>query len=168
MKRILILFLVVSAALPLAAVDGDQVRYVGGTATAVKPGEIGQLDLTSEEALKFEHAGKKVSIPYADLESFQYTNPVARHLGVMPAIATRLIRARQRRHIFRIVYHSPGGVQQASIFEVSKSMSETLNSVLEIRLHRTCGTTKQGLPFESASVHKPKFCACGGCSEVHR
>src|SRR5215470_8470065 len=106
MKRTLILCVLLSLALPLAAVDGDPVMYVGGTVSLMKAGDMGRLDLRSADMLSFEHSGDKLTISCADIESFRYTNPVAHHLGLMPAIAVALMRAPRHRHFFRVVYRS--------------------------------------------------------------
>lgn len=129
------LFLVLS--LPMAAVDGQQVKYVGGTAPGVNAGVVGRLDTTSDTSLTFEHAGNKLTIPYASIESFDYSKEVARHLGVLPAIAVALLRIRQRRHFFRISYSGPNDVAQVAVFEVPKQMPRTLHAVLQARAPHT-------------------------------
>ena len=51
---------------------------------------------------------------------------VARHLGVVPAIAVGLVKRWQRRHYFRITYHDESKTQQVAIFEVSKGDAPAL------------------------------------------
>jgi hypothetical protein len=141
MKRILVTCLLAAFLLPLpiSAVDGDQVMYVGGTAGIVlKKGVIGKLDTTSQAALNFESPGGKLVIPFEEIESYEYSQEVARHLGVLPAIAVGLVKRRQRRHFFRITYHDENKVQQVAIFEVSKETPHTLMAILQGRAPQGC------------------------------
>jgi len=137
------LFLLLS--LPAAAVEGSPAKYVGGTASGMGADVIGQLDTTSDTALIFKHPGAKLEIPYAAIQSSAYSEEVARHLGVLPAIAIGLIRMRQHRHFFRISYRDQNGVTQIVILEVPKHTVRVLQAVLDARgprpsrRHRSCG-----------------------------
>lgn len=122
-------------AVPALAVEGSQVMYVGGSATGVVAGTIGNLDMTSETVLIFQSAAGKIEIPYAAIQSFEYSSEVSRHLGVMPAIAVSLLKMRQHRHFFRVSYRDQGDIAQVVIFEVPKGMPRTLKAVLEDRSH---------------------------------
>src|SRR6266849_6728263 len=127
----------------MAAVENDQVMYMGGTPLALRAGVIGRLDTTSEKSLNFESfegklPGTKLLIPYADIQSFEYSKEVTRHLGVMPAIAVGLVRIRQHRHYFRISYRGADDVSQVVVFEVPKQMPRTLEAVLKTRAPQSC------------------------------
>jgi hypothetical protein len=124
-------FLILSV--PALAVEGNQVIYVGGSATGVVAGTLGNLDMTTETVLIFQSAAGKIEIPYAAIQSFEYSTEVSHHLGVMPAIAVGLVKKRQRRHFFRISYLDRKDVTQVAIFEVPKGMPRTLKAVLEDR-----------------------------------
>ncbi|MGB8759963.1 MAG: hypothetical protein WCD01_03660, partial [Candidatus Sulfotelmatobacter sp.] len=87
-----ILCLLLALAAPVFAVDDGQVMYAGGTVPGLPAGAVGRLDTTSEESLTFEYSGTQVLIPYSQIESFEYSTEVTRHLGVMPAIAVGLIK----------------------------------------------------------------------------
>jgi hypothetical protein len=124
--------------LSASALDSSHTKYVGGTLPGVTPGVIGRLDTTSDTALIFEHAGKKVEIPYAAIESHKYSKEVARHLGVLPTIAVGLLKVRQHRHFFRISYRVPGAAAaQVLVFEVPKQMPRTLEAILQARAPST-------------------------------
>ena len=131
MKKLLAICLLL--VLPAAAVDGDQVMYMGGTVPSLHAGVIGRLDTTSETSLVFEYSGTKLLIPYADIQSFEYSKEVTRHLGVMPAIAVGLVRIRKHRHYFRISYRASDNAQQVAVFEIPKHMPRTLEAVLGAR-----------------------------------
>ena len=138
-----LLFLSLSAA---ALTDGHA-KYVGGTAPNMIAGAVGRLETTSETSLIFEHAGNKLEIPYASIESSDYNKEVARHLGVLPLIAVGLIKTRQHRHFFRISFRLPGSTTaQVAIFEVPKHMPRNLQAILDARAPHTDKSCKSGLP----------------------
>jgi hypothetical protein len=124
--------------LSASALENGHAKYVGGTLPGVTAGTVGRLYTTSETTLIFEHAGSKVEIPYASIESHKYSKEVARHLGVLPTIAVVLLKVRQHRHFFRISYRVPGAaVAQVVIFEVPKQMPRTLEAILQTRAPST-------------------------------
>jgi len=140
MKKLMAFCLLMALALPVAAVEDDQVMYVGGTTPALRAGTVGHLDTTSETSLTFEHSGgAKLLIPYADIESFEYSTEVTRHLGVLPAIGVGLVKMRRHRHYFRISYRGADSVSQVAVFEVPKHMPPTLQAVLKARAPQGCG-----------------------------
>jgi hypothetical protein len=138
MKSLVTLFLLLALTLPAAAVEGSQVMYFGGTVPALTSGLVGRLDTTSETSLAFEYGSNKLVIPYAAIESFQYTTEVTHHLGVLPAIAVALLKKRERQHFFRISYRDADHGKQVAVFEVPKHMPRTLQAVLEARAPQTC------------------------------
>ena len=120
--------------LSAAALEDGHAKYVGGTLPSVTAGVVGRLDTTSETSLIFQHAGNKLAIPYASIESYEYSKEVARHLGVLPAIAVGLVKMRRHRHFFRISYRSQGSpATQVALFEVPKHMPRTLQAILQTR-----------------------------------
>jgi len=144
----LLVFCLLFLSLPAVAVDGSQVKYVGGTLAGVAPGTIGKLDTTHDMSLTFDNGRGKLEIPYDAIQSFEYQKEVTRHLGVLPAIAVSLFRIRQHRHFFRISYldtrldarpdtgldpNHDHRLTQAVVFEVPKHMPRTLQAVLETR-----------------------------------
>lgn len=138
MKRLAALLLLLAVSVPAGATDDGQVLYIGGTVPNLKSGEVGRLNTTSETALSFEYSGGSVSIPYANIASFEYHEEIARHLGVLPAIAVGLVKARQHKHFFRITYRDSNAANQVALFEVSKQMSPALAAVLYARSPLGC------------------------------
>ena len=138
MKKMITLVAVVTISLSAVAVDLGQVAYVGGTVPGVKEGTVGQLDTSVETALEFVYSGGKVSIPFAKIDSFEYTVKRARQLGVLPTIAIGLFKHLQRRHFFRIAYHDEANTPQVAVFEVPKQMPQTLLAVLQARAPQGC------------------------------
>ncbi len=137
MKHLMTLCFLLAMTLPLAAVEDGQAMYVGGTVPAVKAGAIGRFDTTSETTITFESAGNKLEIPYAGIQSCQFSTEVTHHLGVLPAIAVGLLKARERRHFFRISYRE-GTAAQSAVFEVPKHMTPTLQAILQARTPQIC------------------------------
>ena len=122
----------------MAVEDGD-VIYAGGTIAAVAPGSTGQINTAARDALIFEGKGNRFEIPYAAISSFEISQDVARHLGVLPAIGTGLLRHRQRRHFLRIEFQPANATPHVVIFEVPKYMPKVLQAVLETRAPQACG-----------------------------
>jgi hypothetical protein len=141
MTRFLAFCFVLVCYLPAVAVEDGQVMYSGGTVPGLNSGVVGRLDLSSESSLIFEHQGSRLAIPYAAIESYEYSKEVTRHLGVLPAIAVGLIKERQHQHFFRISYRDGEGVFQVAIFEVSKRLPRSLNAVLQERAPKACKVT---------------------------
>jgi hypothetical protein len=133
MKKFAAFGLLLVFTLPALAVEDGQVMYLGGTAPGVNVGVVGRLDTTAETALIFEYAGNKLEIPYAAIQSFEYSKEVTHHLGVLPAIAVGMFKMRRHGHFFRISYHDSNNVAQAVVFEVSKQLPKTLLAVLTTR-----------------------------------
>lgn len=101
------------------ALDEGHARYLGGTVQGLPVGVVGRLDTTSATSLIFEQAGNKVGIPYASIESYEYSKDVTRHLGVLPAIAVGLVKMRRHSHYFSISYRTEsGGPAQIVVLEV--------------------------------------------------
>jgi hypothetical protein len=141
MSRFLAVCFVLICCLPALAVEDGQVMYTGGTVPGLNSGVIGRLDTASETALIFECPGSRLEIPYAAIDSFEYSEDVRRHLGVLPAIAVGLIKERQHQHFFRISYRAGDGVSQVAIFEVSKHLPRSLNAVLRERAPKACSVS---------------------------
>ena len=138
MKKFLAFSLALLLTLPAVAVDDGYAVYVGGTAPDMNAGSVGKLDTTGETALLFTYAGNKIEIPYASIESYEYSKEVTRHLGVMPAIAAGLVKMRRHSHYFRISYRGADGVAQVAVFEVTKHMPRALGAILQARAPGTC------------------------------
>ena len=143
MKKFVVFCLLLIVSLPAVALEDGQTMYVGGTRADAHAGVVGTLDITSPRALIFKYPGGSLLIPYTSVESFQFSQDVTRHLGVLPAIAVGLLMKRRHRHFFHISYRDSDNVAQAAIFEVPKHLPRTLEVVLQTRSPQAC---KQSLP----------------------
>lgn len=124
--------------LPAFAIKNDEARYIGGTAANIRMGTVCRLNLASDESLIIESRGQRLAIPYADIDSFQYSKEAKWRFGVLPAIAIGLIRPWPRAHFFRITFHDQHKVPQVVVFEVPKTAPRALQAVLEARVPRSC------------------------------
>ncbi|HWQ03334.1 MAG TPA: hypothetical protein VNL38_02540 [Candidatus Nitrosotenuis sp.] len=137
----------VGAASPFTSVvEGERVRYIGGSIPNLKANTVGRLDTTNILALKFESADGEVEIPYKLIRAFQYERRLARHLGVALTVAVALVKHRQRRHIIRISYFDAQGTPQAGVFEVSKDNAIAVVAVLQARAPKPCPRNERILP----------------------
>lgn len=139
MKRVAILVMLLALPWLAAAVEDGQVVYVGGTVPAMKEGVAGRLKTNSETMLSFEYSGGTgLAIPFAKIESYEYSQQAARHLGVLPGVAVALVKRRQKRHYFKISFRDDRDAQQVAIFEVPKQMPRTLLAILQSRAPQGC------------------------------
>ena len=138
MKRLLTALVILSLAVPALAsgVEGEDVKYVGGTIANLKEGGVGRLDIAGNNAFVFEYGGSRVKIPYASIQRFQYTQPLARRLGVAATIAVGIVKRRQRRHVVEVYFRDIAGVNQVGVFEVSKERVASVVAVLNARVSR--------------------------------
>lgn len=137
-RRVVALCLLLIFALPAIAVDDGNVMYVGGTAANLKDGAAGKLDLKSQSELTFESPAGKLTIQFAKIDSYEHSQEVAHHLGVLPAIAVGLLKKRERKHFLRIAFHDENDAPQVAIFEVPKKMPRTLLAILQQRAPQGC------------------------------
>jgi phosphatidylglycerophosphate synthase len=127
---------------PAFAVEAGQVAYASGTLT-IPQGTIGSLETTSPTVLvfKFTASGSgpgEVDIAYKNIGSFEYSTEVARHLGVLPAVAVGLVKRRERKHFFSIKFTDSSDVIHAVIFEVPKGDPPGLLEILRARAPQAC------------------------------
>jgi len=138
MKRVAGLWLLLVLPLAALAVENGQVMYAGGTVASLKEGTLGNMVTTSLAALTFEGAGSQLIIPFANIESYEFSEQLARHLGVLPAIGTGLVRHRQKKHFLRIFYKAENNTEQVVVFEVPKQMPRVLLAILQARVPWGC------------------------------
>lgn len=139
MKKVVLLLLVLGIACGSvnAQVFGEEALYVGGTILNAKAGSMGKLNLTAVDSFAFDSGGGHVSIPYARIESYEYSRKLAHRAGVIPTIVVvAILKHRHRRHFVTISFKDEQGVPQVAVFEVSKDMPAILMPVLQARAPR--------------------------------
>ena len=128
--------------MPLLATAATPAKYKGGTVPFLLDGTTGTLETMTDSAMSFNAPSRNLVVPYTAIESFAYTEPVARHMGVLPAIAVGLLKHRQHLHLFRITYRDDNAVARVAIFEVPKQAATALNAVLITGTRKTCSPSK--------------------------
>jgi hypothetical protein len=170
MNKTIGISLLLLSSIMVSAIEGNQVEYIGGSIQTITPGAVGHLDLSSDTILLLQYSDGNLAIPYAAIESYEYSHEVAHHLGVAPAIAVGLVKKRQRRHYFRVSYRDQNKASQIIVFEVPKQMPRTLLAVLQTRSPQGCkpaavcnqkfhlNETRQDQPSANASCSKLIVC----------
>jgi len=136
MKRVCCAVLMLS--ISCMAIGQTQVRYVGGTLDNSKAGTLGQFDMSSPGSITYETGKSRFTIPYEQIVSYQYNEEVSHRLGVLPSIAVGLVKHRQHRHVFTIVYLTDQQTKQIAVFEVPKQAAESVKAVLDAKGIHTC------------------------------
>ena len=136
MKRLASIVVLLSAC--CMAVEQGQVRYLGGTFDNSKVGAIGRLDMSSPGSITFETGTSHCAILYERIVNYHYGEQVAHQLGVLPSIAVGLLKRRQHRHVFTIVYLNDQLTKQIGVFEVPKRAPGSIKAVLDAKGIHTC------------------------------
>ena len=131
---------------PAFAVEAGQIVYVSGT-LAVPSGAVGSFYTASPTALVFKFgvpgaSSGEIAIEYKSIVAFDYKSELARHLGVLPAIAVGLVKKRERKHFFSIKFTDAANVTQAAIFEVPKNDPPGLLAILNARSPQACRSVR--------------------------
>jgi hypothetical protein len=155
MKRFPQLCLFLFFSLSAFALEEGHARYVGGTVPGLTSGVIGRLDTTSTTSLTFARAGNKVEIPYASIESYEYSKDVTPHRG--GAVRDRG-RAGQDAPTQPLLQHllphrSPGRLAQIVVLEVPKDMPRSLQAILQTRAPQAgCNRKNAQAPLRSTAA----------------
>ena len=128
---------VLALSLCCAALDQGRATYVGGTLDA-KFRTAGQLKFSEPKTVSYEGTNLRLAIPYEQIVSYRYCRQVSRHLGILPAIAVALVKPRQHRHVFTIVYFDEQRRKQVAIFEVPKQAAGTVKAILDAKGVTSC------------------------------
>jgi hypothetical protein len=133
-----VLLMVMVTGMPALGMDGPEVQYLNGTAPGVKEGTMGTLDTTLPAALGFRAGGAEFSIPYAGVKFYRYREAKRFRLGVLPAIAVGLVKARAQRHVVTISWTDEAGVAEVATLEASKDEARGLVALLRARAPGAC------------------------------
>lgn len=131
--RLAVLFLMGVMSLSALGQSGQTVTYLGGTVPNVKSETVGRLDVSDPASTAFVYPGGKLTIGFSTIESYEYSHQVVHHLGVLPAIAVGLVKARKKSHLFRITYRDADNVSQVAVFRIPKQFPSTLLPVFAAR-----------------------------------
>ena len=98
---------------------------------------MGKLDLTRPDTLVFSSGTNTLSIPYTNIQKFEYQQKLARHLGVVATIVVVLVKHRQRRHFIQITYTDGNQKEQVGIFEIAKDDVDATKATLATRTRKS-------------------------------
>jgi hypothetical protein len=120
------------------ALNGFEVTYVTGTVQGANQGIAGVLENTAANELHFQGNASEFSIPYTKIRSYQYREETRFHLGVLPAIAVGMVKARSKIHTVSIAWQGERGVSEVVTLQMSKHTAEGLMTLLRARAERAC------------------------------
>lgn len=140
MWRFMAVVLVLGLGMSTAAVAAEEpeVEYVNGTVPGLKDGSTGTIDMSSPQALEFHSGSSHFSIPYAEITSVKYREENRFRLGVLPAIAVGLLKARSKRHFVSIAWQHDDDESQVVTLDGSKEKARGLMAVLRVRAPKAC------------------------------
>jgi hypothetical protein len=140
MRKIMAVVLLIGLALDVRAValGGPEVEYVNGTAPGVKEGTTGTLDTSAPEALEFRSGTAQFSVPYGAVRAYKYREEYRFRLGVLPAIAVGLLKARAKRHFVTVTWKTAEGTPEVATLAASKEDALGLLTVLHARAPQAC------------------------------
>lgn len=145
-----LLFGVLSTWMTAYAVETGDVEYVNGTVKGVPDGTMGSLDTSGKEVLEFRSAAGQFSVPYEEIKRVRCREENRFRLGVLPAIAVGLLKARSKRHFVTIEWEHPGGPSDVVTLDASKEKARGLLAVLRARAPQGCPDRPgQGCRFDN-------------------
>jgi len=130
--------LVLSGCTGAYAVELGDVEYVNGTVKGLPDGAMGSLDTSGKEALEFRSAGGQFSVPYGEITRVICREENRFRLGVLPAIAVGLLKARSKRHFVTIEWEHSEGSSDVVTLDASKEKALGLVAVLRARAPQGC------------------------------
>ena len=124
----------------MAAVRGEKVAYVGGTADIPK-GKQGNLSLTSQYDMVFRYQGGSLTVPFKSIKTLESGQKVGRRVGATIALgvttlglmALPLLFSKKKKHFLTIGFVDQQGAGNAIIFELSKDISQATEATLAAR-----------------------------------
>jgi hypothetical protein len=123
---------------------GEQpdIEFVSGTVKGLTEGATGSLDMTTAETLEFRSGSGQFSVPYAEITNVKCHEENRFRLGVLPAIAVGLIKARSKRHFVMIEWKHADAPPEVVTLDLPKERARGLVAVLRARAPQAC---KSGL-----------------------
>ena len=146
LKRIMVVLCIVVCGIAAMRAEQVEVTYLSGTVKAIPAEAASKLDTTTPTALDLEAGTSHISIPYADINSYEYREENRFRLGVLPAIAVGALKARSKRHLVVITWKDETNIAQTVTFEMTRDRAQGLIKVLDARAPQAC---EKGLPWRA-------------------
>lgn len=120
-----------------AAVRGDDVLYVGGTA-GVQEGTEGKLDLSGAREMTFTSGKGNFTIPYDGVTSIEYGQKAGRRLGVALTLTVWALLSKKRKHFLTVGFKDANDQPQGVVLELAKGKPKSIITILEVRSGLKC------------------------------
>ena len=109
------------------------VDYIGGTATALRAGAGGRIELSDDHYLAFYADKSQLRVPYDHVNLLEYGQQVDRRLALALIVSPIFLLSKSRRHYLTVGYTDERGMQQAMVFRVDKNSIRAALVALEAR-----------------------------------
>jgi hypothetical protein len=121
-----------------AAVRGNDVRYVGGSISGIPAETDGELVIDEQKIMSFVSKQGSFNIAYEDITSIEYGQKAGRRIAVAILVTPLALLSKKRRHFLTLGYKDENQQAQGVVLELSKSLPQTLITVLEARSGLKC------------------------------
>ena len=121
-----------------APAEPPDVEYVNGTVKGMAEGATGTVDMSSSQSLEFHAGSGQFSIPYAEITSVKCREENRFRLGVLPAIAVGLLKARSKRHFVTIEWKHDDDTTAVVTLDAPKQKARGMAAVLRARAPFAC------------------------------
>jgi len=133
-----LLFAVLFNGMTAYAGEPGDVEYVNGTVKGLADGSMGSLDTSGKDALEFRSGSGQFSVPYGEITRVRCREENRFRLGVLPAIAVGLLKARSKRHFVTIEWDHSDSPSEVVTLDASKEKALGLLAVLRARAPQGC------------------------------
>ena len=117
----------------LAAGEGSEAKYVGGTVDAITHGTDCQITLTDEVFLEVRCRKAEYQLCYDKVNLLEYGQNVNRRVALAVVISPLFLLSKSRRHVLTIGFTDAQTRQQAMVFQVDKKAVRAVLVALEAR-----------------------------------
>lgn len=131
MRRFLLTVFLCLAA--LAASNGSDAEYIGGTRADIPANNSGIIRVSDKTYFEFVSKHTEVKVPYERINLLEYGQKVSRRYISAILISPLLLGAKKRQHFLTIGFQDDDGEQQALVFRVPKDAIRLTLVSLEAR-----------------------------------
>jgi len=125
--------LILASLLAPAGSAQTSVDYIGGTATDLRAGAGGRIELSDDRYLAFYADKSQLRVPYDHVNLLEYGQQVDRRLALAFIVSPIFLLSKSRRHFLTVGYTDERGMQQAMVFRVDKNSIRAALVTLEAR-----------------------------------
>jgi hypothetical protein len=130
--RLELIFCLILCMLALHAGD-SKAEFVGGTLAEFKPGQDGQINLSSVDQMTYGTRQRQIAIPYTQVRAIEYGQKVDRRYIEAILISPMFLISKKRDHFLTIHFRDDKGYDQAIVLRLPKSAVRPTLASLEAR-----------------------------------